>query len=263
MRRRASALTIAGSDPSGGAGLELDLQVFAVHGVPAGAVATCLTRQDSRGVGSVRALPVAEGMRRLETVLDDQRIPAAKIGMLPSPSWVRALAGSRLCAARRILVLDPVLAPTRGAANLDERGVAALRRWLLPRITLVTPNLPELARLVCRSEAAVRRDPEAAIRALLETGVGNVLLKGGHGRGATVVDRLRGAWGDADLTGPRRRGVEVRGTGCALSAALVARLVREAAPLAAVRAAVAFTRAAIRRAAPRGRGRPELHLGGA
>lgn len=257
--RAATALTIAGSDPSGGAGLELDLQVFARHGVPGAAIATCLTDQDSRRMYGLVAVAGRQLTRRLDRVLQDLVVPAAKIGLVPGAALMRRLAESALFAGRRFVVVDPVLGPSRGAAVHQAAGVKAMWRWLLTRADLVTPNAVEAGRLLGWSTARVGRDPEAAIRALLDRGMRSVLLKGGHLPGSgKVIDRLRGELGEEDMAG-KRLPLRPRGTGCALTAALVAGWVQGLAPVPAVRRAVEWVRSGISQAAARGRGRPFLH----
>jgi hydroxymethylpyrimidine/phosphomethylpyrimidine kinase len=188
-----------------------------------------------------------------------------KVGLVPGAAWYRELGRRLPFSGVKWLVLDPVLRPTRGIAVHDRRTIRALRRWVLPRVDLLTPNAEEAARLLERSLARVEGDPEDAARRLLELGPRAVLLKGGHFRksgtsGAFVVDRLRGAFGERDLRSRRIGGTAPRGTGCALSAAVVALLARGRTPAEAVVAAHDLVRGGIRSRVHLGRGRPYLGL---
>ncbi|MFG0316763.1 MAG: hydroxymethylpyrimidine/phosphomethylpyrimidine kinase [Planctomycetota bacterium JB042] len=219
---RALPLTLAGSDPTGGAGIEADLKTFLAHGRSGAAVATALTTQDSRRVLAVAAEPEERFRARVEALLADLPIAGLKVGLLPDAALVRAAAD----AAGRIdgpVVVDPVLAPTEGAPFLDEAGRRALVEHLLPRTDLLTPNLPEAAILLGCDEADVRADPRGAAERLRALGPGAVLLKGGHGVGARVTDGLAGATPRTGA-GPRvAGGARVHGTGCALAAAILCR----------------------------------------
>ena len=260
--KAATVLTVAGSDPSGGAGVEQDLQVFSRFGVAGAAILTCLTDQTSRGLVGVTAVPVAEGRPRLRAVLDDLRPAAIKIGMLPGPNWMRSLAAEldALPARHGFVLLDPILAPTVGEPLHAPRAIRAMVRHLLPRVDLLTPNLEEAAALLGLKRGDCRRDPESAIDRLLDLGPASVLLKGGHGTGSRVVDRLRGAAGSGQWSAPRLAGPPVRGTGCALSAAVVARIAAGDEVEDAVSQAVGWLRRALAGAQKRGRGRRYLDL---
>lgn len=241
-------LTVAGSDPSGGAGIEGDLKTFLSHGLSGAAVITALTDQDSSGVHGVTPVPEGDVQRRLERILNDLPITALKTGLLPSSKM--AVAISDCLSGRRLkVVVDPVIAPTRGSDFLDRSGIDTLRSHLLPLATLVTPNLPELATLVGASTNDVMRAPEGHARKLLETGVDAVLLKGGHIGGPRSDDLFVDATHTLWITGERvedRR--DVHGTGCALSAAIVCGWVHGAPTLNAVEAAKTWLAHAIRHA---------------
>ena len=261
--RLSLVLIVAGSDPSGGAGLELDLKVLALHGVHGAAVASCFTLQSARGVVAIEPLPWRSGRARIECVRAAARLGAVQIGMLADEAWIDGLA--RLFSHSRWppIVLDPVLAPTRGPAALSTKAVRRLRERLLPRVDLLTPNALEAAALLGVAPEDVARDPDAAARALLELGPRSVLLKGGHllaRRDRTVVDRLRGAAGDADLAQPREPGESPRGTGCALASAIAAGLARGSSIADSVRAARRWLARARRDAHPIGAGRRYLGL---
>ena len=214
-----AALSIAGSDPSGGAGLQLDLQVFALHGVHGMAVPTALTVQTTKGVAKV--LPVFPNVigEALEALFADVAPAAVKLGMLATDDvlW-RVEWALRRCSAPRIV--DPVLRASDGTFLLERRAWGSLCEKIVPGAALVTPNLDEAEALTAT------RDPEAAARFFLELGARAVLVKGGHALGA-ADDLLVDASGAATwLRGPRLGGAPVHGTGCALSAAIAARLAR-------------------------------------
>lgn len=205
-------LTIAGLDPSGGAGLLADVRAFGACGVAGCAVATALTVQTGRGVRRVE--PVEPGLldEQLAAVLDDVRPAAVKIGMLGG--WAQVSVVARALAGRGLpVVLDPVLASTGGVPLLDEDGRRLLLDLLLPLCTVVTPNLAELEALGGSAEALRAR------------GAGAVLVKGGHLDGEPV-DRLLDATGWTEFGGARVDTEHARGTGCALAAGLAAGLAR-------------------------------------
>jgi hydroxymethylpyrimidine kinase/phosphomethylpyrimidine kinase len=255
-----SALTIAGSDPTGGAGLQMDLQVFRSFGVHGGAVPTALTIQD--GLRVTRVLPVFPSalLDTLRITLDALRPSAIKIGMLGTDDAVRNALLALGPAGDVPVVIDPILAASDGSPLLERRAYSALRDLIFGR-SLLTPNWPELEILV--GEALPRkRDGEAAARALLEERqLGAILLKGGH-REQDADDLLisRSPAGTGEeivsewLPGERLPGPPVHGTGCALSAAITAGLARGQALREAVVTARGFVRAAIAdaRALPNG-----------
>ncbi|MBK6940553.1 MAG: bifunctional hydroxymethylpyrimidine kinase/phosphomethylpyrimidine kinase [Planctomycetes bacterium] len=267
MTRRAALdiripLTIAGADPTGGAGIEADLKVFAAFGWSGAAVATALTEQDTRRVHAVHAIDAKLVARRLARLLDDVRVAGAKTGLLASADQVKQVAKLVRTHAIELLVVDPVLAPTRGKAFLDERGQKVLWRELLPLATVFTPNLDEAAALLGATRAAIAKHPERACRALLESGARAVLLKGGHAKSKEAVDLYADARRFALLTLPRvtaKRG-GVHGTGCALSAALLALLIGGADPADAAMVAKRWVRKAIEHAETIGAGRARLKL---
>ncbi len=221
---RPTALTIAGSDPSGGAGLQADIAVLTRHGVRAAAVPTLLTVQTRRQVRSVA--PIDPGLvdAQLAAVLEDGPIAAAKCGALGSAGIVQIIA-ARLAATTFPLVVDPVLVSSSGAPLLDDDGVRVLVERLVPRATLLTPNAIEAARLT-GLEVRDRDDASRAGRALLALGPRAVLVKGGHLAGEErAVDVLVDARGEVAIEGPRGK-ASAHGTGCALSASIAARLAR-------------------------------------
>lgn len=217
------ALSIAGSDPSGGAGIQADLKTFAALGAYGTTIITALTAQNTRGVTGVHAVPVEFVDEQLRTLTEDVRIDAVKIGMLASAELVE-LVGSWLGRAPLAdvpIVLDPVMVATAGSALLESSAVAALRE-ILPAASLITPNLPEAAALLrgepARSVAEMRDQADA----LVAGGVRRVLLKGGHLDGAEAVDVLADATGVHELRAERIPTRNTHGTGCTLSSAIAA-----------------------------------------
>jgi hydroxymethylpyrimidine/phosphomethylpyrimidine kinase len=224
MKRRAPpiALTIAGSDSGGGAGIEADLRVFAAFGVHGCCAIAALTAQNTRGVTAVQAVPRAMLKAQLDAVLEDFRVGAVKIGMLATAALARETAAVLARHPRIPVVLDPVLASTTGAA-LARQGLAdALRRHLFGRIDLLTPNIPEAEHLLGR-RVRTTADMRAAAAALREQGARAVLLKGGHLPGNELSDLLLTERAEHWFHQRRLRG-ESHGTGCSLSSAVAAGL---------------------------------------
>lgn len=252
------ALTIAGSDPSGGAGLQADLKTFHQFGCYGMSVVTLLTVQNTVGVDAVELVDPELVRRQLEAVVTDIPPAAAKTGALGSAPIIRVVAewarGSGVP-----LVVDPVMISKHGAALLGEDAARALAEELVPHCALVTPNAPEAARLT--GLAVEDRDGmRAAGQRLLRMGAGAVLIKGGHIRSAEAVDLLLSAEGEIWLTAPRVDTPHTHGTGCVTAAAIAAGLARGLTLEAAVRQAKAFVTEAIRQAPGLGRGSGPLHL---
>jgi hydroxymethylpyrimidine/phosphomethylpyrimidine kinase len=235
------ALTIAGSDSGGGAGVQADLKTFSALGVYGASVLTALTAQNTRAVTAVHDVPPAFVRAQLQAVFSDLPVAAVKIGMLSQAAVIVAVAEvlARPGLAGLPVVLDPVMLSKSGAALLQPDAVQALRRELLPRALVITPNLPEAAVLLGTTEAAVQADPEAACAALRRLGAGAVVLKGGHGGGARSDDLLDAGGALTWLRGERLATRNTHGTGCTFSAALAAGLAHgltlDAAALAAKR----------------------------
>ena len=236
-------LSIAGSDSAGAAGMQADLKTFAalnVHGL--GAI-TAVTAQRLRGVASVHVVPAREVTQQIDAAFADFHIGAVKIGMLGSAANVAAVATALRRQRRRNIVIDPVLASSSGTPLLTPRGLATLRRDLIPLADLLTPNLPEAAILLGRRVRDA--DAPAAARDLLALGAHAVLLKGGHGRGRVVRDVLADAGGVREFAHPRLR-LRARGTGCMLSSAIAAGLAHGQSMAVAIVAAEAFLQHALR-----------------
>ncbi len=258
-------LSIAGSDPSGGAGIQADLKAIAAHGGYGMAALTALTAQNTRGVRAVH-VPPAEFLRaQLDAVADDIRIDAVKIGMLADVDVIRTVAAWLRDTQPPIVVLDPVMIATSGDRLLQADAERELRD-LLPLATVVTPNLAELAVLVGH-EVADWTDALAAAQELSAATGTAVLVKGGHLPGDEAPDALidAAAGEHAEFPGARIMTQNTHGTGCSLSAALATRLARGDDPASAVRAARAWLREALRAAddlnVGRGHG-PIHHLAG-
>jgi len=217
------ALTVAGSDSGGGAGIQADLKAFSALGVYGASVITAITAQNTRAVTAVHPVPVAIVVAQLDAVFDDLAVAAVKIGMLGGPEVIAAVAEG-LAGRSLPVVLDPVMVAKSGAALLPDAAVAALRARLLPLADVLTPNLPEAARLLEVDVAASEAEAEAQGRALLALGARAVLMKGGHATGPVCVDLLVTAGGMLRLEAPRLATRNTHGTGCTLSAAIAAGL---------------------------------------
>jgi hydroxymethylpyrimidine/phosphomethylpyrimidine kinase len=251
------ALSIAGSDPTGGAGLQQDLQVFRALGVHGAGVLTALTIQDTRKVH--RVLPVFPSVvsDQLRALLADSVPGAVKLGMLASDDVLRAVTlGLGALPQPRPLVIDPVLHASDGSVLLERRAWPGLLD-LMRGATLVTPNLPEAEQLT-GCDVSTRQGVEKAARWLLdETGAGAVLVKGGHREEAPddcIAERAGDGVTVSWLSGERIEGAPVHGTGCALSAAIAAALARGEALRQAVATGRAFVREAIANAEAVGSG---------
>ncbi len=235
------ALTIAGSDSGGGAGVEADLRAFWAHGVHGCAAITAVTAQNPFGVGLVQGMEPEVLRDQLAHVAEAFDLCAVKTGMLLNAALIGVVADFAAAHPGLPLVVDPVMVATSGARLLDEAAVTALRP-LLRRATLITPNLPEAAALLGRDEAAVAAAPCGAARDLAR-GLGTaVLLKGGHAARNQSVDAFASADGAcAVVSGPCVDApLTAHGTGCALSAAIAANLARGATLRQAIRAAKAY-----------------------
>jgi hydroxymethylpyrimidine/phosphomethylpyrimidine kinase len=218
------ALTIAGSDSSGGAGIQADLKTFSAFGVYGASVLTALTAQNTQGVAAIEPVAAAFVVAQMEAVLCDLQVGAIKTGMLANAAIVRAVADRLRVDQARPIVVDPVMVASSGHVLLEPDAVDALKRQLFPMAFLITPNLPEAARLLGAREAESEVEAVAQAKALLRLGCGAVLLKGGHGSGKEAVDILCDAAGVERFVRPKLDARNTHGTGCTLSAALVALL---------------------------------------
>jgi hydroxymethylpyrimidine/phosphomethylpyrimidine kinase len=239
------ALTIAGSDSSGGAGIQADLKSFAAFGVYGASVLTALTAQNTRGVTAVHDVPAAFITAQLDAVFSDLDVAAVKIGMVSQRGAIEAIAAGLAQWRSRHVVLDPVMVATSGDRLLVPDAIEALRTQLIPRAAIITPNLPEAAALLDEGVATDATTIADQGRRLLALGCGAVLIKGGHGEGALSTDYLFGAAGELALDAPRIATRNTHGTGCSLSSAIAAGLAKGDTLQAAVRAAKAWVTAAI------------------
>jgi hydroxymethylpyrimidine/phosphomethylpyrimidine kinase len=259
----ARLLTIAGSDSGGGAGIQADLKTFAAHGAFGMSALTAVTAQNTRAVLAVHEVPAPVVAAQIDAVFEDLGVDGVKIGMLAS-AGIAAVVAERLAAWRRRgqsppVVLDPVMVAKSGAPLLAPAAVAAVSQGLLPLAALVTPNLPEAARLTGLPVATEAERREAA-RALQARGPA-VLLKGGHAPGDEVVDLLFDGERFHAFRAPRLATRATHGTGCTLSSAIACRLARGEALAAAVEAGIAYLRGAMAAAYPLGGGHgPVDHL---
>lgn len=242
------ALTIAGSDSGGGAGLQADLKTFAALGVFGTSVVTAVTAQNTTAVLGVHALDADFVDLQIEAVLADLPVAGVKTGMLATSTVVEGVARRAAAGDLPHLVVDPVLVSSTGHRLLDENGPAAYVDKLLPYAEVTTPNLHEAALLTGRTITDVDTMAAAALD-LASTGVGTVVVKGGHLRGAQAPDVVVHRGAVEVLDGSRVVTSNDHGTGCSLAAAVAARLALGDPPLEAVRRAKAFVADAIRGAA--------------
>jgi hydroxymethylpyrimidine/phosphomethylpyrimidine kinase len=244
MRAR-SALSIAGSDSGGGAGIQADLKTFAAHRVHGLSAIAALTAQHTRGVIAVNVPPMEFLRAQLDACFDDFDIGAVKLGMLANAEVIGVVADALQARRPPFLVLDPVMIATSGAKLLEDGALLALRTRLLPLASLVTPNLPE-AELLLGHAIADLATMRAAANELLVLGARAVLLKGGHLQGdGDVVDLFADADGIRAIVHPRLR-LEAHGTGCTLASAIAANLCLGLPLAAACAAASDYVHAALR-----------------
>ncbi len=218
------ALTIAGSDSGGGAGIQADLKAMSALGVYGASVVTAVTAQNTRAVTAVHGIPLDVVSAQIEAVLTDLDVGAIKIGMLASPDIIQTVADS-IAGFKGPVVLDPVMIAKSGDALLAQDAVQTLRDALVPRATVLTPNLPEAACLLGCSEADTPDQMTEQGLTLCGFGAQAVLMKGGHGRGDICHDLLVDGSGHiAEYTAPRRDTRNTHGTGCTLSSSIAAGL---------------------------------------
>ncbi len=240
-----NVLSIAGVDPSGGAGLLADLKTFSALGAYGTGVVAALTAQNTQGVTGVQPVPVAFIAQQIDTLFADVRIDALKLGMLGTADVVHTVADAlRRHGAKRVVV-DPVMVSKSGHHLLVREAVDALRREILPLAEIVTPNLPEAGVLLDVPEPKTIEEMKQAARALRALGPRIVLLKGGHLEGGDSVDIFDDGWGQAELHAERIPTKNTHGTGCTLSAAIAALLPQRDTPLQAVSDAKKWLTAAI------------------
>ena len=239
------AVTIAGSDSGGGAGIQADLKTFSAHAVYGASVISALTAQNTLGVTAIHDVPAEFVTAQIDAVFSDLFVDAVKIGMLSRPETIMAVAAGLDRHRQRKIVLDPVMVAASGDPLIADEAVAVLLEQLIPKAAIITPNLPEAARLLGEEQAEGQAAVEAQAMRLLDRGARAVLLKGGHGSGAESADFLLtpvcGRW----LTAARIATENTHGTGCTLSSAIAAGLAQGRHLEAAVVAAKDYVTAAI------------------
>lgn len=239
------ALTMAGSDSSGGAGIQADLKTFAALGVYGASVITALTAQNTQGVTGIYQVAADFVTAQIDAVFSDLAIGAVKIGMVAELSVIGAIAAGLAKWQPKHVVLDPVMVATSGDRLLKADAIEALRRTLIPMASLITPNLPEAAALLDEAVATTESGIADQGKRLLAFGPRAVLIKGGHGKGAESIDYLVTASGTIPLSALRVATRNTHGTGCSLSSAVAAGLAKGEDMEMAVRNAKAWISAAI------------------
>ncbi len=258
MGMMARVLTIAGSDSGGGAGIEADLKTISALGGYGCTTITALTAQNTLGVQGVHAIPAEFVLLCMRTVLGDIGVDAIKLGMLTNEAIIRTVAAN--LPADVPVVLDPVMVSTSGATLLPDGAIAALISKLIPAATLITPNLPETAKIT-GLPVETKAQRIAAGRMLLDMGAKAALVKGGHSAGPELTDLLVTRESEVAITLPRIETRNTHGTGCTMSAAIATSLAQGMALEAAVRRARDYLQAAILNAPGIGAGHgPVNHL---
>lgn len=239
------ALTIAGSDSSGGAGIQADLKTFAALGVYGASAISALTSQNTHGVTGIHQVPAGFVFDQIDAVFVDLAVGAVKIGMVAQRDVIEAIAASLARWKPKYVVLDPVMVATSGDRLLVPDAIDALRKVLIPCADIITPNLPEAAALLDEPMANSDAEIEAQGKRLLALGCKAVLIKGGHGNGPESTDYFVTTERAVALPASRVATKNTHGTGCTLSSAIAAELAKGADMETAVRAAKAYVTAAI------------------
>ena len=242
-----NVLSIAGSDPSGGAGIQADIKAISANGAFAMAALTALTAQNTQGVSGIHLVPADFVQNQINAVFDDIRVDAVKIGMIATADI--ALAVEQALSGRDVpVILDPVMIAKGGAALLQPDAVAVLRDALLPLATVLTPNLPEAAHLLGTAPAQNRTAMETQGRALCALGPDAVLMKGGHLDGDDSPDCLVSPDAVTWFEAPRTPTRNTHGTGCTVSSALAAQMAQSGDIQTAVKGAKSYVAQAIAQA---------------
>jgi hydroxymethylpyrimidine/phosphomethylpyrimidine kinase len=239
------ALTIAGSDSSGGAGIQADLKTFAALGVYGASVITALTAQNTTGVSGIHDVPPEFVTAQIDAVFSDLDVAAVKVGMMSRPATIEAVVAGLDRWKPRCVVVDPVMVATSGAHLLATSAIDLLRTQLLPRATVITPNLPEAGALLGSPVATDRAAIEHQAGDLLRLGARAVLIKGGHGEGTESIDYLVTPDATRAFSAPRIATRNTHGTGCTLSSAIAAALAKGMSLEAAIDSAKRYVTAAI------------------
>ncbi len=257
MADRALVLSIAGSDPSGGAGIQADLKTFHAFGVYGMAVITSLTAQNTQAVTGIHDVPPEFVAKQLKAIFDDVRVDAAKTGMLKTPGIIEAVAGELTDRLSGRIVVDPVMVATSGDRLIDDDAILALKVHLLPLAALTTPNRAE-AEVLSERKIRTTTDAAAAGQEILADGSGAVLIKGIED-GGDLVDVLVSDAGAEEFRMPRIETGPTHGSGCTLSSAIASAIARGASLPEAVERAKSYVWRAIERAFPVGRGSLPLY----
>lgn len=250
-------LTIAGSDSSGGAGIQADLKTFAAHGTFGMSVITAVTAQNTCGVTKVQDIDCDVVKAQIEAVFDDIQVDAVKIGMVSSPEIIQTIATCLRKYAPKIIVVDPVMISKSGYPLLAPEACATLIKELLPLATLLTPNIPE-AEAISESKIACKEDMLPAAKKIIALGVRNVLVKGGHLSDSAddlLFDGLRETW----FIGKHISTKNTHGTGCTLSSSLAANLAKGLPLVEAVRNSKQYVTNAIEHSLSLGKGCGPTH----
>jgi hydroxymethylpyrimidine/phosphomethylpyrimidine kinase len=220
------AVSIAGSDPSGGAGIQADLKTFSALGVYGATIVTALTAQNTTGVQGIHDVPPDFVAAQIDSVFSDLSVGAVKIGMVSRPAVIEAIAAGLARHQAGPVVVDPVMVATSGDRLIADQAVSTLRERLFPLAILITPNLPEAAALLGEPVATTEIEAAEQARRLLAFGPRAVLVKGGHGTGPESTDLLVDADGLRRFQAARLPTRNTHGTGCTLSSAIAAYLAR-------------------------------------
>lgn len=255
---RCVALTIAGSDSGGGAGIQADLKTFAAHGVYGTSAITAVTAQNTLGVSAVHALPTDIVTAQIEAIASDIGMDAAKTGMLPTAAIVEAVAAAIDTFEIPRVVVDPVMIAKSGDRLVEDEAIPAIKTELVRRAYVVTPNRMEAEILAGISIATLDEAHEAA-RRILTLGPTAVIIKGGHLPGSEVVDLLYDGHEFIELRGPRIDSSTTHGTGCTFGAAITATLALGRPLRQAAESAKTYVAAAMRQGSPLGRGHGPLN----
>ena len=252
-----TALTIAGSDSGGGAGIQADLKTFAAHGVYGTCAITAVTAQNTLGVEAVENLSVELIVAQVNAVADDIGVDAVKTGMLATPEIVERVAKLLPSLPTSHIVVDPVMVAKSGARLLAEEAIDAVRRMLLPHATVVTPNAME-AEVLAKIEIDSLGSAREAAQRIYDLGPGTVVIKGGHIPTVDAVDLVYDGHEYVELSGPRLPSRQTHGTGCTFAAAVAANLALGLPTPDAVSGAKHYVAQAIRHGLPFGGGHGPL-----
>jgi hydroxymethylpyrimidine/phosphomethylpyrimidine kinase len=253
------ALTIAGSDSGGGAGIQADLKTFAAFGVYGASAITAVTAQNTLGVTDWLAMPEALVAKQIDAVLDDIGADVVKTGMLANAGIIRTVAGRLRAHAISTLVVDPVMVAKGGHKLLEDDAVSALIRELLPLALVVTPNLPE-AEVLTNRRITTWNDARGAAAQIVEMGARSVVVKGGHFDDArSSTDLYFDGQAYREFTSVRVDTTSTHGTGCTFASAIAAGLAKGVTPVDAIALAKSYVTLAIQHAYPVGSGHGPVH----